>query len=89
MQILVNVKPEWVKQKMGVIMNYDGGRAHQIFCFMWADNHGIISHSKMHLEQMMKDLLEEAEWTCNRHLQVCGGQALVLPLRSTREQGGT
>ena len=33
MQIMVNVEPEWVKQKMGVIMNYDGGRAHQINCF--------------------------------------------------------
>ena len=69
MQILVNVEPEWVKQKMGVIVNCDGGHAHQICSFMWADNYGIMSHSKTHLEQIKKDLLEEAEWTCNRHPQ--------------------
>ena len=28
---------------------------------MWADKHWILSHSKTHLEQMMKDLIEEAE----------------------------
>ena len=65
--------------KDGVIVNCDGGHAHQICSFMWADNCGIMSHSKTHLEQIMKDLLEEAEWTCNRHPQVCGGQALMLP----------
>ena len=27
---------------------------------MWADNFWIISHSKKHLEQMLKDLVEEA-----------------------------
>ena len=54
---------------MGVIVNCDGGHAHQICSFMWADNYGIMSHSKTHLEQIKKDLLEEAEWTCNRHPQ--------------------
>ena len=27
---------------------------------MWADNFWIISHSQEHLEQMLKDLIEEA-----------------------------
>ena len=27
---------------------------------MWADNFWIMSHSKEHLEQMLKDLMEEA-----------------------------
>ena len=39
----------------------DGGHAHQTCSFMWSDNCWIISHSKTHLEQMMKDLIEEAE----------------------------
>ena len=28
--------------------------------FMWADNFWMMSHSKKHLEQMLKDLIEEA-----------------------------
>ena len=31
------------------------------FCsFMWADSYLIMSHTKMHLEQMMKELIDEA-----------------------------
>ena len=33
---------------------------HEICSFMWADNFWFISHSKKHLEQMLKDLIEEA-----------------------------
>ena len=33
MQILVNVELEWVKQKMGVILDLDGQKAHQICSF--------------------------------------------------------
>ena len=29
--------------------------------FLWADNYWIMSHSKEHLEQMVEDLIEEAE----------------------------
>ena len=37
------------------------GGDHKICSFMWADKCWILSHSKTHLEQMMKDLIEEAE----------------------------
>ena len=38
MQVLWNVEPEWVRKKMGVIMDIDEGRAHQICSFMWQKN---------------------------------------------------
>ena len=38
----------------------EGGAEHQICSFMWAGNFWIMSHSKKHLEQMLKDLIEEA-----------------------------
>ena len=47
MQILENVEPEW--------------ELRQICSFMWADTCWILSHAKTHLEQMMKDLIVEAE----------------------------
>ena len=52
---------EQAKKKIGVLVNSRAGPAHQICSFTWADNHWIMSHSKTHLEQMMKDLIEEAE----------------------------
>ena len=86
MQILVNVEPEWVKKKMGVIMNCDGGHVHQKCSFMWADDFGIMSQSKTHLEQMMKDLIEEVEWWDPQPKPACfrddGGHY------DPREQGG-
>ena len=33
----------------------------RLAAFVCADNHRIMSHSKSHLEQMMKDVIEEAE----------------------------
>ena len=44
--------------------------------FLWADNYCTMSHSQMHLEQMMTELIEEGKdgiW--NRNRRVCGGQA--------------
>ena len=43
-------------------MEYDGEEKESIkFCsFVWADNFWIMSHSKKNLEQMLKDLIEEA-----------------------------
>ena len=38
----------------------EGGGEHQICSFMWADNFWVMSHSKKHMEQMLKDLIEEA-----------------------------
>ena len=41
-------------------MNMEGERVHQLCSFMWADNFWIKPHSKEQLEQMLKDLIEEA-----------------------------
>ena len=51
--ILWSVEKEWKRMRMG--------GNHQICSFQWADNHWMLSHSKMHLEQMMKELIEEPE----------------------------
>ena len=56
-----NKKERKIKKKMGVLMDTREGQAHQICSFMWTDNYWIMSHSKTHLEQMTKDLMEEAE----------------------------
>ena len=45
--------------KMGVLSDFDGQKEHQMCSFMWADNTG--SCSKCHLEQMLRDLIQEAE----------------------------
>ena len=37
------------------------GGEYQLCSFMWAGNYSILSHSKTCLEQMMTDLMEEAE----------------------------
>ena len=34
--------------------------SHQMCSFLWADNYWIMSHSKMHSEQMLKEFIEEA-----------------------------
>ena len=44
MQIPGNVEPEWVKKKMGVLMDNCEGQAHPVCSFMWADNYWIMSH---------------------------------------------
>ena len=51
-----------MKKKRGVLMDIEteGGGEHQIGSFMWADNFWIMSHSKKHLEQMPKHLIDEA-----------------------------
>ena len=61
-QILANVEEEWMKQRKGVLMDIEteGGGEHQICSFMWTDNFWTMSHSKKHLEQMLKDPIEEA-----------------------------
>ena len=55
----------------------EGGGGHQICSFMEADNFWIMSHSKKHLEQMLKDLTEEAARVDLE--QVCSGRAQMLP----------
>ena len=50
-----------MKTEVGVLMENCEGQAHQMCSFMWADNYWIMSHSKTRLDQMMKDLNDEAE----------------------------
>ena len=49
-----------MKKRRVVLLDVEGEGAHQICSFMCADNFGIMSHSKEHLEQMLKYLVEEA-----------------------------
>ena len=49
------------EKRMGVLSDLEGQRAHQICSFMWADNFWIVSHPKKHLEQTLRDLMQEAE----------------------------
>ena len=62
MQMLRNVEREWKRKEIGLHIETCQEGCHQIWRFMWADNYWILSHSKMHQEQMMmKELIEEAE----------------------------
>ena len=49
------------EKNMGLFLDFKGEKAHQICSFMWADNFWIVSHSKRTLEQMLRDLIEDAE----------------------------
>ena len=46
------------EQKMGILMDFEGERGTSNM--QWADNFWIISLSKENLEQMLRDLIEEA-----------------------------
>ena len=58
-QIWANVQEGWTKKRMGILMNSEDERAHQMCSFMWAYNFWIISRSEKNLEQMLRDLIEE------------------------------
>ena len=75
MQILGNVEPEWVETKMGVVVDNCEGQAHQNGHAqngsrkIWADVQLHVGGQMLDLvvlEQMMKDLIEEARGTWNR-----------------------
>ena len=46
--------------KKGTLLDMEGEGTHQICSFMWADNFWIMSRSGENLEQMLRDLIEEA-----------------------------
>ena len=48
------------KNGYSVLLDIEGERAHQMCRFMWADNFGIMSHSKENMERMLRVLIEEA-----------------------------
>ena len=60
-QLLANVEENRTRKRVGILLDLEGERAHQICSFMWADNFWIMSHSQSNLEQMLRDLIEEAE----------------------------
>ena len=51
-QILADVEEEWMKKRMGVLLDLEFERTHRICSFM--------SRSEENLEQMLRDLIEEA-----------------------------
>ena len=59
-QLLATVEKGWIKERMGILMDFECEKAHQKCSFMWADNFWIISHTEQNLEQMLRDLIEEA-----------------------------
>ena len=52
-QILANMEEEWMMKREGALLDVEEG-VHQICRFMLTDNFWIMSHSKEHLEQMLK-----------------------------------
>ena len=60
-QLQANVEETWTRKRIGIRLDLERQRAHQMRSFMWADNFWIMSHSESHLEQMLQDLIEEAE----------------------------
>ena len=53
MQLLANVDKNWVRKRMCVLPDFEGQRN--------VDNFWIMSHSESHREQMLKDLIQDAE----------------------------
>ena len=46
---------------MGVILDLGGHQTHPICSFMCADNYWVMSQSRTHLEQILKDLIQKQE----------------------------
>ena len=59
--LLWNVEKEWKKQQMEIHIDRRQGRSYQVSSIPWADNHWVMPHSEKHLEQLMKELIEEAK----------------------------
>ena len=48
-QLFASVEARWTQKKMGLLLDFKGGTAHQICSFMWTDNFSIMSHAKRNL----------------------------------------
>ena len=59
--IWANVEEEWMRRSSGTVLDLEEDGVHQICSLMWADNFWIMSHSKENLEQMQRELTEEAD----------------------------
>ena len=72
-QLLANEEENWVRNRMGVHLDLEGQRAHQICSFMWADNFWIPN-----LEQMLRTRLKKRRGgTLLPNQQVYGGRVLM------------
>ena len=60
LRFLLMLKKEWMRKRSDILLDFEGERAHQICSFTWADNFWVVSHSTETLEQMSRDLVEEA-----------------------------
>ena len=58
-QLLANVEEERVSKRMAVFLDLEGQKKRQICSFMWADNFGIMYHSKNHVAQILRDLIQK------------------------------
>ena len=56
-----NVEKEGNRIQMEIHIDKKQRGRHQICSILWADNLRVVLHSKIHLEQMMQELIEEAE----------------------------
>ena len=45
---------------MGLFLDFEDEKAHQIRSVMWADNFWLLSYSKKTLEEMLQDIIEDA-----------------------------
>ena len=62
MQLLADVERSvGSERKNGILLDLKRQRKHQICSFMWTDNFWVMSHSKSHLEQMLRDMIQEAQ----------------------------
>ena len=89
-QLFANVEEEWVRKRNNILLDFEGERAHEICSFMWADNFWIMSYSQKNLEQMLRDLIEEASrWDMVPDLASLWWTSTVSPLkqRLNRPQG--
>ena len=58
-QLLVNMEEVCVRRRRSS-WTWEDEKVHQMCSFMWADNFWMLSHSQRNLEQMLRDLIEEA-----------------------------
>ena len=61
-QLRASVEGNWKLKNMGLLLAFKEEKAQQICSIMWADKFWITFHSRRHLEQMLRDFIEEEKW---------------------------
>ena len=59
---------------MGLLLDFEDEKDHQICGLMWADNFRLMSHSKEILEEMLQDIIGREGGVFYPKPRVCGGQ---------------